>query len=75
MFGKTERGQPYYNGTADRLMLVKKCSATMKGKDLGNVSSPTLPIEFGDAIPSVQPVIKLGALYIHYEEEMLNDSA
>jgi len=28
-----------------------------------NVSSPTLPIEFGDAIPFVKHVIKLGALY------------
>ena len=40
-----------------------------------NVSSPTWSIEFGDAIPSVQPVIKLGTLYIPYEEEMLKDSA
>ena len=40
-----------------------------------NVPSPTLPIEFGDAIPFVKHVIKLGALYIHFKEEMLNDSA
>jgi hypothetical protein len=75
MFGKTETGQPYYNGAVDRLMLVKKGSATMNGKELGNVSSPTWPIEFGDTCPSVQPVIKLGTLYIPYEEEMLEDSA
>jgi len=75
IFGKTETGQPYFTGSADRLMLVKKGFATMNGKNLGEVSSPTWPIEFGDAIPSVQPVIKLGTLYIPYEEEMLEDSA
>ena len=75
MFGKTETGQPYYNGAADKLMLVKKGSATMNGKDLGDVSSPTWPVGFGDAIPFVQPVMKLGTLYIPYEEEMLEDSA
>ena len=71
VFGKTETGQLYYTGAADRLMLVKKGSAMMNGKNLGDVSSPTWPIEFGDAIPSVQPVIKLGTLYIPYEKEML----
>ena len=75
VLGKTETGQPYYTGAADRLMLVKKGSATMNGNDLGDVSSPTWPVEFGDAIPSVQPVIKLGTLYIPYEEEMIENSA
>jgi hypothetical protein len=74
MFGKTETGQPFYNGSADRLMLVKTGSAMMNGEDLGHVSSPTWPVEFGDAIPYVQPVIKLGTLYIPYAEEMLEDS-
>jgi hypothetical protein len=41
MVGKTETGQPYYVGEADRLMLVEKGSATMNGVDLGEVSSPT----------------------------------
>lgn len=75
MFGKTETGQPFYNGSVDRLMLVKKGSAMMNGEDLGHVSSPTWPVEFGDAIQYVQPVIKLGTLYIPYAEEMLEDSA
>jgi hypothetical protein len=71
VFGKTETGQPYYAASADRLMLVKQGSATMNGEDLGEVSSPTWPIEFGDAIPTVQPVIKLGTLYLPYEEGMV----
>lgn len=40
-----------------------------------NVSRPTRSTAFSDAIPSVQPVIKLGALHIPYEEEMLKDNA
>ncbi|MEJ2350146.1 MAG: hypothetical protein P8Y03_10210 [Anaerolineales bacterium] len=75
MFGKTETGQPFYHGSADRLMLVKKGSAVMNGEDLGHVSSPTWPVHFGDAIPYVQPVIKLGTLYIPYAEEILEDNA
>jgi hypothetical protein len=71
VFGKTETGQPFYNGATDRLMLIKEGSATMSGRDLGNVSRPTWPLEFGDAIPPVQSVIKLGTLYMPYDEEML----
>ena len=71
MVGKTETGQPFYHGAADRVMQVKKGSATMNGGDLGHVSSPTWPVEFGDAIPFFQPAIKLGTLYIPYEKGML----
>jgi hypothetical protein len=56
-------------------MIIKKGSATMNGKSLGEVSSPTWPVEFGDGIPYVQPVIKLGTLYIPFSEEMLKESA
>ena len=73
--GKTETGQPFYHGASDRVMLVKNGSATLNDEDLGNVSSPTWPVEFGDAIPSVQPALKLGTLYIPYEKGMLEDSA
>jgi hypothetical protein len=73
--GITETGQPFYVGSADRLMIIKKGSATMNGKSLGEVSSPTWPVEFGDGIPYVQPVIKLGTLYIPFSEEMLKESA
>jgi hypothetical protein len=47
----------------------------LNGEDLGDVSSPTWPVEFGDAVPFVQPVIKLGTLYIPYEQEMMENSA
>ena len=75
VYGRTETGQPFYHGAVDRLMLVGKGSATMNGKDLGNVSRPTWPVEFGDGAPFFQPVTKLGTLYIPCEEEMLEDSA
>ena len=75
LLGKTETGQTFYNGSTDRLFKVIQGSATLNGKDLGEVSRPTWPVEFGDAIPFVQPVIKLGTLYIPYEEEMLENSA
>lgn len=71
---KTETGQPVYHGSAERLFHVMKGSATLNGEDLGEVSSPTWPVEFGDAIPFVQAVIKLGNLYIPYEGDMLEDS-
>ncbi|MEA1976563.1 MAG: hypothetical protein U9N80_01535 [Chloroflexota bacterium] len=74
LYGKTETGQLFYNGAADRLFRVSRGSATLNGDDLGEVSSPTWPVEFGDAVPFVQPVIKLGTLYIPYEKEMLKDS-
>ena len=75
LVGKTETGQSFYHGASERVMLVKKGSAAMNGKDLGEVSSPTWPLEFGDAIPFAQAVIKLGTLYIPYEEEMLKGGA
>ena len=74
MVGKTETGQPFYHGASDRVMLVKKGFATMNGKDLGHVSGPTWPVEFGDGVPFVQPVIKQGTLYIPYEEGMLGSA-
>jgi hypothetical protein len=75
LVGKTETGQSFYHGASERVMLVKKGSAAMNGRDLGEVSSPTWPIKFGDAVPFAQPVIKLGTLYIPYEEEMLEGGA
>lgn len=72
--GKTETDQPFYNSSSERLFHVMKGSATLNGEDLGEVSSPTWPVEFGDAVPFVQSVIRLGTLYIPYEGEMLEDS-
>jgi hypothetical protein len=71
MVGNTETGQPFYNGAIDKLMIVQKGSAIMNSKDLGNVSKPTWSVEFGNAVPFLQSVIKLGSLYIPYEENML----
>jgi hypothetical protein len=73
VFGRTETGQPFYTGAADRLMLIKEGSAKMNGRDLGDISSPTWPVEFGDVIPPVRPVIRLGTLYLPYSEEMLRE--
>lgn len=75
VLGKTETGQPFYTGAANRLMLIKEGSATMNGRDLGDISSPTWSIEFGDVIPPVRSVIRLGTLYLPYDEEMLMESA
>jgi hypothetical protein len=73
MVGRTETGQLFYNGAAERLMLIGNGSAAINGDDIGNVSEPTWPIEFGDSIPSIQPVLKLGTLHIPYEKGMEKD--
>jgi hypothetical protein len=69
--GKTETGMSFYVAEADRVMLIKEGSAVYNGKDLGTVSKPTWPIEFGDAVPSVRAVIRLGNLYMPFEKDML----
>ena len=71
MLGKTETGQPFYNGATERLMVIRQGSATMNGEDLGEVSRPTWPLAFGDGRPCVQSVLKVGTLYVPYEEGML----
>jgi len=71
--GKTETGQPFYNGATERLMLVQRGSAVSNAKELGHVTSPTWPVEFGDSVSSVQAVLKLGTLFIPYEEELEDD--
>lgn len=75
MLGATETGQPFYHGAADKVMRVEGGCATMNGEDLGVVSRPTWPVTFGDAVPFVQPVVKLGTLYIPFEKEMLESHA
>jgi hypothetical protein len=75
MVGRTETGQPFYNGASDRVMCIRTGSATMNGENLGVVSPPTWPVEFGDGVPFVQSVIKLGTLYVPFEEEMLRSRA
>jgi hypothetical protein len=75
MVGRTETGQPFYNGAAERVMRIEGGTATMDGEDLGVVSRPTWPVTFGDGVPFVQPVFKLGTLYVPFEEEMLESRA
>jgi hypothetical protein len=75
LVGKTETGQPFYHGEAERLFRVKQGSMSLNGDDLGTVTNPTWPVEFGDAIPFFNPVLKLGTLYIPFEPGMVADSA
>jgi hypothetical protein len=46
----------------------------LNGEDIGTFTSPTWSIEFGDAVPFIKPVIKLGTLYIPFEQDMVGDS-
>jgi hypothetical protein len=74
LVGKTETGQPFYNAETERLFQVIGGSISLNGEDIGTFTSPTWSIEFGDAVPFVKPVIKLGTLYIPFEQEMVKDS-
>ena len=75
LVGKTETGQPFYHGDAERLFQVVTGSASLNGEDIGTVTSPTWPVEFGDAVPYFKPVVKLGTLYIPFAQDMLENSA
>jgi hypothetical protein len=74
LVGKTETGQPFYHGETERLFQVIGGSISLNGEDIGTFTSPTWSIEFGDAVPFVKPVIKLGTLYIPFEQDMIGDS-
>lgn len=71
--GITETGQPFYHGDAEKIFMITQGSASYNNKELGMVSKPTWPITFGDAVPFVKPTIKIGTLYIPFEQEMLVD--
>jgi hypothetical protein len=75
LVGKTETDQPFYHGETERLFQVTGGSISLNGEDIGTFSKPTWPIEFGDAVPYVKPVLKLGTLYIPFEQNMLEESA
>lgn len=75
LVGKTETGQPFYHGDTERLFQVAGGSISLNGEDIGTVSEPTWSIAFGDAVPYIRAVIKLGTLYIPYEQNMVEDSA
>jgi hypothetical protein len=66
LLGRTETGQPYYNGETEHLYLVKGGAATLNGQDLGSFTTPTWALEFGDGVPYTQPVLKIGTLYIPF---------
>jgi hypothetical protein len=73
--GVTETGQPFYHGDTERLFQISACSAAHNGLDLGGRSRPTWPVTFGDAVPYVVPVLKVGTLYIPFAPAMLATSA
>ncbi len=75
LVGKTETGQPFYHGDTERLFQVAGGSLSLNGEDIGTVSEPTWSIAFGDAVPYNRAVIKLGTLYIPYEQTMVAESA
>ncbi|MFL7814285.1 MAG: hypothetical protein ACK2TT_06945 [Anaerolineales bacterium] len=66
LLGRTETGQPFYHGETEHLYLVTGGAVTLNGRDLGSFSVPTWPVEFGDAVPFTQPVLKIGTLYIPF---------
>ena len=74
LLGKTETGQLYYHGATEKLFLVVGGSISLNGEDLGRFTNPTWSIEFGDAIPYFNPVVKLGTLYIPFEPDMIEDN-
>jgi hypothetical protein len=72
--GKTETGKPFYHGDTERILHITEGSAKYNGEYLGEITNPTWPISFGDAVPFFRPVIKLGSLYIPYEAGMLKEN-
>ena len=75
MVGRTETDQPFYNAASERVMRIARGSGTMNCEKLGVVSPPTWPVEFGDGVPYMRSAIKLGTLYVPFEEEMLESRA
>ena len=69
--GRTETDQPFYHGLTERLLRVVGGSSSLNGVDLGSFTSPTWPIEFGDAVPFFHPIIKLGTMYIPFRKDMV----
>jgi len=74
LVGKTETGQPFYHGDTERLFQVVGGAISLNGEDIGMVTNPTWPIKFGDAVPFFKPVVKLGTLYIPFEQDMLEEN-
>jgi hypothetical protein len=75
LLGRTETGQPYYHGETDNLFRIAGGSMVLNGEDIGPLTSPTWSLEFGDSVPFFKPVIKLGTLYLPFEQEVIDASA
>jgi hypothetical protein len=73
LLGRTETGQLFYNGHTDSLFQVLSGSVSLNGESLGTVTNPTWPIEFGDATPFYNPVLRLGTLYIPFEHDLIHE--
>jgi hypothetical protein len=74
LLGRTETGQPYYHGETENLFQISGGSIFLNGEDIGPLTSPTWSLEFGDSVPFFEPVIKLGTLYLPFEQEMIDAS-
>lgn len=61
--GTTETGEPY-RAEADTIRAVTSASATVNDDDLGDLTKPDRPIEFGDHIVPNEPLFVFGALYL-----------
>jgi hypothetical protein len=75
LLGRTETGQPFYHGETEYLLQVVGGSISLNGEDIGTCTSPTWSIDFGDAVPMFKPVVKLGTMYIPFEQEMVKGDA
>ncbi|MEJ2756980.1 MAG: hypothetical protein P8046_00735 [Anaerolineales bacterium] len=75
LLGDTETGQPFYHGDTEKLFSVTGGSMSLNGDDIGTFTHPTWRVEFGDAVPYYNPVLKLGTLFIPFEQNMLEKDA
>lgn len=46
---------------------------SLNGENIGTFTHPTWRVEFGDAVPYFNPVLKLGTLFIPFEQDMLEE--
>jgi hypothetical protein len=75
LMGRTETGQPFYHGETEFLFQVVGGSVSLNSEEIGTPTKPTWSINFGDAVPMFKPLVKLGTMYIPFEQEMVDSSA
>lgn len=61
--GITDTEEPY-RVESDRLRIVTSATAAINGEDLGEITPPNRPIEFGDAITPDEPFFAFGNLFL-----------